>query len=54
MIKTTELIADAIQDQKHPFPQVADRPEKPQKHRYERRKIKEYIKLADWKSEQAT
>jgi len=54
MTKTIELIADTVQNSKHPFHQVADRPEKPQKHRYERRKIKEIIKLADWRAELQT
>jgi len=48
MPKTLEVISDAIRNTKHPFRQVDDRPGKPKKHRYERRKIKEYIKLGDW------
>jgi hypothetical protein len=52
MAKTLDLISDVIRNPKHPFRQVDDRPDKPQKHRYERRKIKEYIKLADWMEEQ--
>ena len=51
MTKTLELISDVIHNPKHPFRQVEDRPDKPQKHRYERRKIKEYIKLVDWIAE---
>ena len=51
MIKTLDLISEAIHNNKHPFRQVDDRPAKPQKHRYERRKVKEIIKLADWASE---
>ena len=51
MIKTLDVIADAIRNTKHPFRQVDDRPDKPKKHRYERRKIKEYIRLGDWASE---
>lgn len=48
MTKTIEAISEVIRNTKHPFRQVDDRPHKPQKHRYERRKIKEYIKLGDW------
>lgn len=48
MTKLNELIADTLRDSKHPFRAVADRPKKPQKHRYERRKAREYLKLADW------
>jgi hypothetical protein len=51
MIKTLDQIDEVIRNPKHPFRQVADRPEKPQKHRYERRKIKEYIRVAEWSSE---
>jgi hypothetical protein len=48
MTKALDHIDDVIRNSKHPFRQVADRPEKPQKHRYERRKIREYIRAADW------
>lgn len=48
MTKTLDVIADAIRSTKHPFKQVDDRPAKPQKHRYERRKVKEFIRLGDW------
>lgn len=42
-----DVIKEAIRS-KHPFRQVDSRPQKSHKHRYERRKVKEYIKLADW------
>jgi len=48
MTKELDQIDEVIRNPKHPFRQVADRPEKPQKHRYERRKVREYIKLGDW------
>ena len=48
MPKSIDVIADVIRNTKHPFKQVADRPDKPHKHRYERRKIKQYIQLGDW------
>ncbi len=48
MPKSLDVISDAIRNTKHPFRQVADRPDKPKKHRYERRKVKEYIRLGDW------
>ena len=51
MTKTLDLISDVIKNPKHPFRQVDDRPEKPQKHRYELRKVKEFIRVADWMSE---
>ena len=48
MTKSIDAIDDVIRNNKHPFRQVVDRPDKPTKHRYERRKIKEYLKLGDW------
>jgi hypothetical protein len=51
MTKSLETISEAIQNPKHPFPQVADRPDKPHKNRYERRKVKQYIQLGDWAPE---
>ena len=48
MIKSLDTITEAIRSSKHPFPQVADRPDKPHKNRYERRKVKQYIHLGDW------
>jgi hypothetical protein len=53
MTKSIDLISDVIRNPKHPFPQVDDRPEKQKKHRYERRKVKEFIRMGDW-SEQTT
>lgn len=53
MSKTIEAIAEIIRNPKHPFRKADDRPAKAQKHRYERRKIKEYIKLSDWEEESA-
>ena len=54
MTKTLDVITDIIRNTKHPFRQVDDRPDKPQKHRYERRKIKEIIKAGDWIAENQT
>lgn len=51
MTKIMEQIDEVIRNPKHPFRQVADRPEKPQKHRYERRKVREFMKSGDWLSE---
>ena len=54
MIKTLEVITEAIRNPKHPFRKADSQPKKSMKHRYERRKIKEYLHLADWQEEQAT
>ncbi len=51
MRKSPSLIAETIRTAQHPFPHAADRPLKEQKHRYERRKVKEYIRLVDWGDE---
>lgn len=45
MTKTVESINEAIRNTKHPFPKVDNRPKKAQKHRYERRKVNEYIRI---------
>jgi len=47
MIKTMEVITEAIQDPKHPFRKAEQQPRKAQKHRYERRKIREYLHLTE-------
>jgi hypothetical protein len=54
MIKTLEVITEAIRNPNHPFRKADSQPKKSMKHRYERRKIKEYLHLADWQEEQAT
>ena len=46
-----ETISEAIRDPKHPFRKTDSHPRKAMKHRYERRKIKEYLHLADWEAE---
>jgi hypothetical protein len=51
MTRSLDAIAEVIRNPKHPFPQVAARPDKPHKNRYERRKVKQYIQIGDWASE---
>jgi uncharacterized protein YukE len=51
MTKTLDLIHEAIRNTKHAFRQTDQRPAKAQKHRYERRKVKEIIRLNDWTTE---
>ncbi|MBE0540454.1 MAG: hypothetical protein IH623_03625 [Verrucomicrobia bacterium] len=53
MMKTFEVLSEAIRNPKYPFRKAANQPKKPMKHRYERRKIKEYLHLGDWKAEEA-
>ncbi len=45
MTKSLEVISEAIRNPKHPFRKLDNQPKKPLKHRYERRKIKEYLHL---------
>ena len=44
MTKTIDVITEIIRNPKHAFRKADDRPVKAQKHRYERRKVKEFIK----------
>ncbi len=53
MIKTLDLITEAVRNPKNTFRKLADRPKKAEKHRYERRKIRECLKLGDWGEENA-
>jgi hypothetical protein len=48
MTKTQDVINEAIRDPKHPFRQLNNCSGKPRKNRYERRKIKEFIRVTDW------
>ena len=53
MIKTTmKFMSEAIKDPGHPFRKTDSQPRKPQKNRYERRKIKEFLHLGDWSQEE--
>jgi len=54
MTKTLEVISEAIRNPKHPFRKVENQPKKPMKHRYERRKIREYLHLGNLLLEEAT
>ncbi len=53
MTKLLEVISEVIHNPKHPFRKVEDQPKKPQKHRYERRKVRGYLHLGDWASREA-
>ena len=46
-----ETISEVIRDTKHPFRKTDHQPKKSMKNRYERRKVKEYLHLADWEAE---
>jgi hypothetical protein len=53
MTKSLEVMSEAVRNPKHPFRKVDNQPKKPLKHRYERRKIREYLHLGDWVSGEA-
>ena len=48
MIKTLDLITEAVRNPRNSFRKLADRPKKAEKHRYERRKVKECLRMGDW------
>jgi hypothetical protein len=52
MMKTLEFMGEAIRNPKHPFRKTDNQPKKARKNRYERRKIKEYLHLADLLTEE--
>lgn len=51
MTKSLDMISEIVRSSKHPFRKVDDQPAKAHKHRYERRKIREFIRLSDWAQE---
>lgn len=51
MTRALDVITEIIRNPKHPFRKADDRPVKAHKRRYERRKVKEYIRLGDWGEE---
>jgi hypothetical protein len=50
MTKAWNLIQETVRNTKHPFRQAENRPAK-KKNRYERRKIREMLRLGDWVGE---
>jgi hypothetical protein len=54
MTKTLDAIAEAIRNSKHPFRKADSHPKKAQKHRHERRKIKEFLHISPWAVEEST
>jgi hypothetical protein len=53
MMKTLEAMGEAIRSQKHPFRKTEHHAKKSLKNRHERRKIKEFLHLGDWMTEEA-
>jgi hypothetical protein len=48
MTKTHETISEAVRDSKHVFAKAENHTKKSSRHRYERRKAREYLTLTDW------
>lgn len=48
MPKSNEQIVEVVQHHRHNMKNIESRPQKAQKHRYERRKVREAIRLGDW------
>lgn len=53
MSKTLDVIIETIRDPRHPFRKLGHQPKKALKNRYERRKIREFLHLPDWQTEEA-
>jgi len=54
MSKSIDAITEIVRTPKNNFRQVDDRPAKAHKHRYERRKVKEYLRVSDWGQEETS
>jgi hypothetical protein len=52
MTKSLDMMNEAVRNPKYPFRKTDNQPKKALKHRYERRKIKEYLHLGDWLTEE--
>lgn len=51
MTKSLEVMSETVTNSKPPFPKMDNHVKKPSRHRYERRKIKEYLHLAELEPE---
>jgi hypothetical protein len=51
MTKTWSLIQETVRSTKHVFRELGSRPAKAKKNRYERRKVRETLRLGDWGGE---
>jgi hypothetical protein len=51
MTKSVDVITEIVRNPKHSFRKADAHAEKANRHRYERRKIKEFMKLGNWAQE---
>jgi hypothetical protein len=54
MVKTLDVLTETVRNSKHSFRHAEVRPRKEQQHRYERRKIREFIRLGEWAPKEST
>jgi hypothetical protein len=47
-MKTLEAIHETIRNSKHSFRQADPRSGREHRHRYERRKVKAFLRISDW------
>ena len=52
MTRTLDAITEAVRNPKHPFRKTDHHPTKSLKHRYERRKVREYLHFGEWLEEE--
>ncbi len=50
-MKTADMMVDLVRTNKHPFRIADQRASKVQQSRYERRKIREFLRLGEWVGE---
>jgi hypothetical protein len=50
-MKTADTLVDSVRTQKNPFRMTDQRASKVQQSRYERRKIRAFLRLGDWLAE---
>jgi len=50
-MKTADMMVDLVRTNKHPFRLADQRANKVQQSRYERRKIREFLRIGDWAAE---
>ena len=48
MVKNSDAMSEAVLDSQHPFQQVDSLPQNQQKHRYERRKVRQFLHNGEW------
>ncbi len=53
MAKSHEQVAEVIQNHRYHPRNAESRPQKAQKHRYERRKVREIMRQGEWSGDQA-